>query len=138
MIERRTAGQRRTWTPESLSNRVIGAYYEVFNTLPKGLPERAYSRGFGVEMQLRGMQAVREHPVHVVYKGVEIGTYRLDFLVENRLVVELKSQAELTRGDIKQVKQYLAASGLRVALLFKFGSEAEFLRITNGEDDVTI
>ena len=108
---------------------VIGAFYEVYNTLGFGFLETAYSAAFEWELRARGHQVAREVGVRVVYKGFPIATHRLDLVVDETLVVEIKSTPELPKRAGRQVFNYLKATGLRVGFLFHFGPEPKFFRI---------
>jgi GxxExxY protein len=114
---------------ERLIHSVIGAFFEVYNTLGYGLLEPLYARALETELRMRGHRVGREVPVAVVYKGVAVGAQRLDLLVEGRIVVETKSTAELHRAAKRQVYNYLRAAGLGTGLLLHFGPEPRFYRI---------
>lgn len=109
---------------------VIGAFYEVYNVLGYGLNEQLYARALEIELRARGHVVAREDCLTVRYKGHDIGTQRVDMLVDGRLIVETKSAIELHRGAPRQVLGYLRASGLPVGLLLHFGPEPTPRRIT--------
>ena len=115
---------------DDVTNRIIGAAFEVSNILGAGFLEVVYRRALAKELKLRGMDARQEVPFRVVYKGDEMGTYVADLIVDGSVVVELKAVEALSSSHVGQVLNYLRASGLQVGLLFNFGRpKVEFRRI---------
>jgi len=107
---------------------VIGAFYEVYNTLGFGFLEHIYIMALERELIARGHHVDREVGVRVMYKGEELGTQRLDMIVDGRVVVETKSTIDLNRSARRQVYNYLNATNLEVGLLLHFGPVAAFFR----------
>ena len=104
----------------SLTESVIGAAYEVSNTLGAGFLEKLYERALRIELTLRGM-SVRSQVVYpVAYKGLVIGEYTPDLVIEDRLIVELKCVDRFAPTHLAQCLSYLHASGLPLALLLNF------------------
>ena len=118
---------------ESLTHRIIGAFFECYNKLGYGFLESVYRRALVLELRSRGLRAVEEHPVEVRYKGISVGIFRLDLLVESRIVVEAKATAAISLADKRQVINYLRATGLELGLLLHFGPEPRFARCLNAE-----
>ena len=106
--------------PDELSERVIGAAMEVHRQVGPGMTEIMYEEALAHEFDLKGISYARQYPVEVKYKGKVIGKTRLDFLVEGRLIVELKACETLTAVHRAQCICYLRATGMRVALLINF------------------
>ena len=113
---------------ESLTRSVIGAFFEVYNTLGFGFLEHIYILALEHELRSRGHQVRREAGVCVMYKGEELAYQRLDMIVDDVLVVEVKWTAELHKGANRQVYNYLRATNLEVGLLLHFGPEAKVYR----------
>ena len=113
---------------ESLTRSVIGAFFEVYNTLGFGFLEHIYILALERELRSRGHQVRREAGVCVMYKGEELTYQRLDMIVDDVLVVEVKWTAELHKGANRQVYNYLRATNLEVGLLLHFGPEAKVYR----------
>lgn len=117
------AGSRRR-EPESsvdeLAHAVIGAAIEVHRNLGPGYVEAVYEEALAVEMRLRGIPFVRQHPMRVMYKGKNVGEGRLDFLVGGVLVVELKAAEGLTPLHKARVISYLKATGNHLGLIINF------------------
>ncbi|MEO8448826.1 MAG: GxxExxY protein [Gemmatimonadota bacterium] len=111
-----------------LTQSVIGAFYEVYNTLGYGFLEHIYLRALQRELVARGHWVDREVVVRVFYKGEEIAAQRLDMVVDDKLVLEIKSTDRLSRGASRQVYNYLRATNLEVGLLFHFGPQPAFYR----------
>ncbi len=104
----------------SLSERVLGAVFEVSNTLGAGFLEKVYQRALLRELNLRGIRATAEASFAVTYKGHSVGEYFADLLVADMLVVELKCAERLASEHMAQCLNYLRASGLTLCLLVNF------------------
>jgi GxxExxY protein len=118
---------------EQLYYSVIGAFFEVYNTLGCGLFEQLYMAALEIELRERGHVVRREVPAVARYKGRVIGTQRLDMLVDETLVVEGKSTDILSRAAARQLHNYLGVTSLRHGLLLHFGPEARFYRFRGRE-----
>jgi GxxExxY protein len=114
---------------EDLIYSVVGAFYEVYNTLRYGFFEQLYAAAIELELRGRGHDVAREVAVPVIYKGGVLGTQRLDMIVDDRLVVENKSTRELHPSAMRQVYSYLHATRLSVGLVLHFGPEARYYPI---------
>ncbi len=113
----------------SVTREIIGAFYSVYNAVGYGLPEAAYQRGLLVELGIRGVETEREVPVTVTYKGVSIGAYRTDLIVDGQVVVECKVAEKILPAHEMQLLTYLRATGLAVGLILNFGPTATFRRM---------
>lgn len=109
-----------------LTHSVIGAFYEVYNHLGFGFLEHLYVMALERELRTRGHQVGREVGVRVMYKGEELGIQRLDMIVDEKLVVEVKAMLTLHKDAGRQVYNYLRASNLEIGILLHFGREARF------------
>jgi GxxExxY protein len=103
-----------------LTERVLGAVFEVSNTLGAGFLEKVYERALLRELGLQGIRATAQTSIDVSYKGHSVGEYFADLLVEDALVVELKCVERLASEHTAQCLNYLRASGLTVCLLVNF------------------
>jgi len=106
-----------------LSYRLIGVAYAIFNEIGYGYKEKLYQRAFRIELAKNSIQFQEEKRVRLVYKGEIIGYYQYDFLVEDKIVVELKVRHRFGYVDIHQVLGYLKARHLELALLIYFTKE---------------
>jgi GxxExxY protein len=104
-----------------LSNKIIGAAIEVHKALGPGLLESAYEECLCQELELRGLHYERQKPLPVVYKGRKLDCgYRLDVVVENEIILELKSSETLEPIYEAQLLTYLKLSGLHLGLILNF------------------
>ena len=110
------AGEER----DELSDRVIGAAIEVHRQLGPGLTESLYEAALCHEFDLRTIPYLRQVPADVIYKGKMIGAMRIDLLVDDRLIVELKACDSLTSIHRAQCITYLRITGKTIALLINF------------------
>lgn len=118
---------------DSLTERVLGAVFEVSNTLGAGFLEKVYERALLKEIGLRGIPAIAQVSMPVAYKGHCIGEYFADILVEDVLVIELKCVERLAPEHTAQCINYLRASGRNVCLLINFQKpKVEWKRIVYG------
>ena len=106
---------------DDLTEKIIGAAIEVHRILGPGLLESIYEESLSIELQLRGLKVGRQVELEVHYKGHTIKGLRIDVLVENQVIVELKSVSKLPEVAQAQVLSYLKATGLKRALLINFG-----------------
>ena len=106
---------------DPLSDRVIGAAIEVHRYLGPGLLESSYEECLCFELAQRGVSCARQVPLPIVFKGHRLDCgYRLDVVVEERMIVEVKSVEQLSRVHSAQILTYLKLSGLHVGLLLNF------------------
>jgi GxxExxY protein len=103
-----------------LTERVLGAIFEVSNSLGAGYLEKVYERALLKELNIRGIRAKVQAPFSVMYKGQSVGEYLADILVEEVLVIELKCVDHLANEHLAQCLNYLRASGLTLCLLVNF------------------
>jgi GxxExxY protein len=105
-----------------ITERIIGAAIRVHRTLGPGFLESVYEEALAVEFALEGIQFLRQHPVPLFYKDHQIGEHRLDFLVEGRIVVELKAISALQDIHFAIGRSYLKATNLNDGLLLNFAT----------------
>lgn len=117
---------------EDITKRIIGCAMKVHSFLGNGFQEVIYQRALEIEMTLDGLQFEREKEMPVMYKGYNIGTRRVDFFVEEKIMVELKALIKLEDVHLAQGKNYLEAYNMEVGLLVNFGAKSlEFKRLFN-------
>ena len=117
----------------SLTEKVLGAIFEVSNTLGVGFLEKVYERALLMELSLRGIWATSQASIPVIYKGHLVGEYFADILVEDVLVVELKCVEHFANEHTAQCLNYLRASGRNICLLVNFQRpKVEWKRIIHG------
>jgi GxxExxY protein len=117
--------------PESeLTGKVIGCCMEVHRFLGNGFQEVIYQRALAIEFRRQNISFSREHEMDIYYKGENIGTRRVDFFVEGKVMVELKAIIHLEDVHLAQAINYLEAYGLETGLLVNFGAKSlEFKRV---------
>ena len=115
-----------------ITEKIIGACFRIHNTLGNGFPEIIYQRALALELNTIGVHYEREFDMAIYYMNEKIGSRRVDFLVEQKISVELKAQIKLEDGHIAQAMNYLEVYNLEIGLLINFGSKRlEFNRFTN-------
>ena len=115
-----------------LTGKIIGCAMTVHSALGNGFQEVIYQRALAMEMTDRGIAFSREQTMPVYYKGKQIGSRRVDFLVEEVVCVELKAVIRMEDAHLAQAINYLEAYDLEVGLLINFGAKSlEFKRVAN-------
>lgn len=108
---------------------IIGAFFHVYNDLRFGFLEAVYANALAIELRERGLQVEREVPVDVYYRGIAVGKYRVDLLVDGRIVVEVKACKSLDPSARFQTLNYLRAMNRPVGLLLHFGPRPSVQRV---------
>jgi GxxExxY protein len=117
---------------EELTHQIIGCAMKVHSTLGNGFQEVIYQRALAIEFQKQGVVFQREMEMSIHYEGVHIGTRRVDFFVEDNIMVELKAVIKLEDVHLAQAMNYCQAYQLPIGLLINFGSKSmEFKRVYN-------
>ena len=111
-----------------ITERIIGAAYEVYNILGYGFLEKVYENALVLELRGDGLDVKQQHPITVIYKGEVIGEYFADLIVEDKVIVELKSANAIDPAHEVQLVHYLKATKLEVGLLINFGKEIKIMR----------
>lgn len=117
-------------THEALTDRIIGCIVKVHRALGPGFIESIYRRALPIELRRCGLAVQTEKEVEVFYEGEQVGVHRLDLVVEDAVVLELKAVPDLARAHYEQLRSYLRASGIDIGLLVTFGRErSDFRRV---------
>jgi GxxExxY protein len=117
---------------KEITEKIIGSSMKVHAALGNGFQEVIYQRALEIEMQEAGLQFARELSMPIYYKGKHIGERRVDFFVEEKIMVELKAIINLENVHLAQAKNYLEAYNMQVGLLINFGSiSLQFKRLEN-------
>ena len=117
---------------EEITEKIIGAAMAVHRELGNGFQEVIYQRALTIEFKIYGLAFEREKEMPIFYKGHNIGTRRVDFFVENAIMVELKAIKTLEDVHLAQAMNYLEAYNMEVGMLINFGSKSlEFKRVHN-------
>lgn len=117
---------------EELTHKIIGCAMKVHSTLGNGFQELIYQRALAIEFSYEKLNYSREHEMQIFYRNEEIGTRRVDFFVDDIVMVELKAISHLEDVHLAQAMNYLQAYHLPVGLLINFGAKSmEFKRVYN-------
>ena len=111
-----------------LSYAINGAIFEVNRVLGPGFLEKVYENALLVELTERGLKAVNQYPIQVKYKGHVVGEYVADLIVEDRVILELKTVEELTSFHTAQLLNYLQATQIPLGLLVNFKDKKAKIR----------
>ncbi len=113
---------------EGITEEIIGGFYEVYRNLGYGFLEKVYENALKIEFDRLGLKYTNQCPIKVAYKGNIIGDYVADFIIEDKIIVEIKATKGLSSVDEVQLVNYLAATSIDVGLLFNFGISPEIKR----------
>lgn len=115
---------------KELSYKIVGLAMEVYNKLGSGFLEKVYENALMVLLNKNGVSAQQQAPVKVYFEGKVIGDYYADILVDNKIILELKTVDKISDVHRGQVLNYLRATGLRLAMILNFGkSSFEYERL---------
>ncbi|MFA7662667.1 MAG: GxxExxY protein [Patescibacteria group bacterium] len=106
------------------TSKIIGSAIEVHKILGNGFQEVVYQRALAIEMKKRELLFERELEMELLYKGFDIGTRRVDFFIENKIMLEIKAVIKLEDVHLAQAINYLEAYDLEIGLLINFGSKS--------------
>jgi GxxExxY protein len=117
---------------EEVTHKIIGCAMKVHTTLGNGFQEVIYQRALAIEMEKQGLNFKREMEMSIFYEGIDIGTRRVDFFVEENIMVEIKALIKLEDVHLAQAMNYCQAYNLPIGLLINFGAKSlEFKRVYN-------
>ncbi|HYA01779.1 MAG TPA: GxxExxY protein [Syntrophobacteria bacterium] len=111
-----------------LTEEIIGAFYQVYNTLGYGFLEKVYENALIIELKKAGISALPQGSITVIYEGEVVGEYLADILVDNKVIVEIKAVKRLAPEHEAQLLNYLKATDIEVGLLLNFGPQPEVRR----------
>lgn len=114
---------------EETTSRILGGFFGVYRELGAGFVEGVYASALAIDLRAHGLAVETEVPVSVNFRGVEVGRFRADIIVQSTVLVELKAAERLVAAHEQQVVNYLKATRLEVALLLNFGPRPSFKRL---------
>ena len=124
--------EQKEYKYKEITEKIIGAAMKVHAALGNGFQEVIYQRALEIEFEDAGLKFARELSIPVYYKARQIGERRVDFFVEEKIMVEIKAIIQLENVHLAQAKNYLEAYNMQVGLLLNFGSiSLQFKRIEN-------
>ncbi len=119
---------------KDITEKIIGASMRVHSALGNGFQEVIYQRALEIELEDTGVKFKREYEMPIYYKSRKIGERRVDFFVEEKIMVEIKAITQLENVHLAQAKNYLEAYNIQVGLLINFGSiSLQFKRLENNK-----
>ncbi len=104
-----------------ITGQIIRAFYKVYNTLGYGFLEKVCGNSLAIELKQQGLSVIQQAPIKVYYSGQLVGEYYADLLVEDKVIVELKTVETLADEHYAQLLNYLKATKIQVGLLLNFG-----------------
>jgi GxxExxY protein len=113
---------------QELTDVIIKTFYEVYNELGYGFLERVYLNSLYLELKSKGLNVEAQRKIEVYYKGIEVGEYYADLIVENSVILELKAVDGIAPAFENQILNYLRGTNCEVGLLLNFGKKPEFKR----------
>ena len=113
---------------KDITQKIIKAYYKVYNTLGYGFLEKVYQKALLIELREMGFKCEEEVPIKVYYAGKNVGEYRADIIVDESVIIENKATESLVEENEFQLINYLKATDIEVGLLLNFGKEPQFKR----------
>ena len=117
-----------TYKHSDITEKIINAFYTVYNTLGYGFLEKVYRNAMVIQLDKLGLTVVPEAPIQVYYEGHLVGEYFADLLVNGAVIVELKAVRQLAEQHEAQLLNYLKATPYEVGLLLNFGPKAQIKR----------
>jgi len=114
---------------ENISELVLKGFYKVYNTLGYGFLEKVYENALVIELQNMGLEVRQQHPITVYYESCTVGDYFADLLVNDAVILELKTAEQLRSEHAAQLTNYLKATDKELGLLLNFGKDPEFKRV---------
>jgi len=111
-----------------VTEKIIRAFYDVYNTLGYGFLEKVYEKSMKIELKKMGFTVYNQKNIKVFYDDKEVGDYFADLIVDDCVIIELKAAEALCPEHEAQLINYLKATDIEVGLLLNFGKEAEFRR----------
>ncbi len=119
---------------KSITDKILKVYYEVYNELGYGFLEKVYQNAMYFELKSLGYKVEAQKQIKVYYKKQLVGEYYSDLLVEDKVIVELKSTELLMNAHVAQIINYLKGTPIEVGLLLNFGEQPEFKRFIYTND----
>lgn len=113
---------------QDVTDKIIKAFYTVYNTLGYGFLEKVYENALLLELRKSGLQCSSQNQIEAFYDGVSVGLYFADIIVDDIVIIELKAQEGLREEHEAQLLNYLRATNIEVGLLLNFGTKPEFKR----------
>lgn len=113
---------------EELTQKIIGAAYQVHKSLGAGFLEKVYENALYIELEKIGLKVAQQYPINVFYKGILVGEFYADLYVDDTIILEIKAVENLLSIHETQLVNYLSAANTDIGLLINFGSSVTIKR----------
>jgi GxxExxY protein len=113
---------------KDLTDRILNAFYKVYNVLGGGFLEKVYENAMAAELRKMGFKVEQQKPIKVFYEGAVVGDFFADLVVDEKVILELKAASSLNPAHDAQLGNYLKATDIEVGMLLNFGEKPEFKR----------
>lgn len=113
---------------QALTDCIIKTFYEIYNELGYGFLEKVYQNSLYLELKNKGFKVEAQKKINVYYKGIAVGEYYADLIVEDLIILELKAADCIVKEFENQILNYLRGTNCEVGLLLNFGKKPEFKR----------
>ena len=113
---------------KELTEKIIKTFFDVYNELGYGFLEKVYQNSLSIELRARGFKVEAQKQIKVYYKGMEVGEYYADIVVDDLVILELKAAECLIKEFEAQLINYLRGTNMEDGLLLNFGKKPEFIR----------
>ncbi len=122
-----------------ITEKIISAFYKVYNTLGYGFLEKVYENSLVIELKQAGLKVLQQQNIRVYYENQVVGDYFADIIVNDQVILEIKAAEGLREENRAQLINYLKATDKEIGLLLNFGKSAEFKRViyTNDLKEIT-
>jgi GxxExxY protein len=114
---------------KAITSRILRSYYDVYNDLGYGFLESVYENSLAIALRQDGLAVRQQAQIQVHFRQIVVGDFRADLLVDEKVIIELKSARGIDDVHIAQTLNYLKATGIHVGLILNFGPKPEFKRL---------
>ena len=112
-----------------ITDKIINAFYKVYNTLGSGFLEKVYENALVIELNSMGLHTTQQKRIEVYYEGQKVGDYFADIIVNDQVILETKAARSLEESHKAQLINYLKATDKEIGLLLNFGEKPDFKRV---------
>jgi GxxExxY protein len=113
---------------EEITEKIIKIFYKIYNTLGYGFLEKVYEKAMSIELKQAHINFQNQYPINIYYDGEIIGEYIADFIIEDKIILEIKAIKIISKQDENQLLNYLTATKYEVGLLLNYGIKPEIKR----------
>jgi GxxExxY protein len=117
-----------TYLHKDITQKIIKAFYNVYNTLGYGFLEKVYHNALLIELKKVGFNCFSEFPIDVYYEGTNVGKYFTDIIVDEKVIIEIKAKEAICKEHEYQLINYLKATDIEIGILLNFGKNPELKR----------